>query len=271
VLNTTRRLVPVLLAGLLLLPIAGSVSASSTELVTTEVLNRSGLDLVAKTNNQRLASGLIALRADADLMAIARARAAVMAANDAMSHVAPNGQSVFDLLTGAGVAWYGAGEIIGKNNYPTASTSVDAVIRGWLGSSSHRAIMLSTSYNYVGYGVAVSKTGYRYYAGVFVRQRDETGPWARFGTPVKRAVDATHLRVTVRWSGADTPLQVLTSGLAYYQVDWRAVGGAWHTWGVTQTSAHSATWWRGADYEVRIRARDKAGNWSTWRTIRVNL
>lgn len=274
VLTLTRRLVPVLLSGLLLVPLAGPVAAvtrAPAEPVTEQVLTQSARDLVLLTNRQRTGLGLIALRTDPDLMAIARDRANVMAATDVMSHTEPNGQKVFDRLNAAGLTWYGAGEIIAWNNYPTEPLSVAESIRAWMASPGHHAIMVSTGYNYVGFGAAVSATGRRYYAGVFVKEPDETAPWARLGTVTKSSIDAAHIRVTIHWSGGDNRLQVLTSGLSYYQLDWRAVGGVWHPWGLTQTSARSVTWMRGADHDVRIRSRDRAGNWGTWRTIRVNL
>lgn len=271
VLNLTRGLVPVLLAGLLLVPLAGPVAATSAEPVTGAVLTQSGLDLVLLMNRQRAARDLVALRIDPDLMAIARDRAQVMAANDVMSHTEPNGQKVFDRLNQAGLTWYGAGEIIAWNNYPTEPLSVAESIRAWMASPGHRAIMVSTGYNYVGFGAAVSATGLRYYAGVFVKEPDETGAWARFGTVTRRSVDARHVRVTIRWSGGDTRLQVLTSGLRYFQVQRRQVGGAWWSWGTTTATSRSITWTRDHDHEIRVRARDNAGNWGSWRIIRVNL
>ena len=110
-------------------------------------------------------------------MAIAKDRADVMAANDRMSHTEPNGQKVFDRLTDAGLTWYGAGEIIAWNNYPTEYSTAEA-IRAWMASPGHRAIIISTGYNYVGFGAAVSASGKRYYAGVFVKEPDETAAWA---------------------------------------------------------------------------------------------
>ncbi|MEO8571739.1 MAG: CAP domain-containing protein [Chloroflexota bacterium] len=270
----TRRLVPVLLAGLLIVPLAGPVAAidgAPAETVTDQILAQSAQDLVLLTNRQRAGLGLLALRIDPDLMAIAKARAEVMAATNVMSHTEPDGQQVFDHLNAAGLTWFSAGEIIAWNNYPTEPLSVAESIRAWMASPSHHAIMVSTGYNYVGYGAAVSASGQRYYAGVFVKEPDETGPWARFGSISRTSIDARHIKVTIRWTGGDSRLQVLTSGLSYYQMQWRAVGGAWHAWGSTELRARSATWFRGADYEVRLRSRDRAGNWGTWQTVRVNL
>jgi hypothetical protein len=275
VLTKTRRLIPVLLAGMLLVPLAGPAMADDVvpgtfEPVADTVLRQAELDLVTLTNSKRAARDLVALRIDPDLMSIARDRAEVMAANDVMSHTEPNGQKVFDRINAAGLTWYAAGEIIAWNNYPMEYSPAEA-ISAWMASPGHKAIMISTGYNYVGYGAAESATGKLYYAGVFLKERDETGAWAKFRTPAKTVLDATRTRVTIRWSGGDTRLQVLTSGLRYYQVERRRDGVEYWTGGITTSTRMNMTWTRGASYEVRIRARDRAGNWSSWRTIRINL
>src|SRR4051794_1734274 len=170
----------------------------------------------------------------------------------------------------AHITWFAGGEILAWNHYPTEYTTAEA-IRAWMASPDHHAIMVSTGYNYVGFGAAVSASGIRYYAGVFIREPDETGAVARFGTISKRSVDHSHTRVTIRWSGADRRLQVLTSGLRYYQVQRRRVGGAWHSWPITTATRRSVTWSKAYDRQVRVRARDHAGNWGAWKVIRINL
>ena len=275
--TSARRLVPLLFAGLLLAPTAGPVAADvrplaaqarSNAQIDAAALLQDGVDLVTLTNSKRSALGLVALRADPALMAIARDRAGVMASNDVMSHREPDGTKVFDRMNDAGLTWYAAGEIIAWNRYPAEYSTAEA-IRAWMASPGHRAIMVSTGYNYVGFGAAVSASGRRYYAGVFAKRPDHTGPWARFGRTSMSTVDATHKRVTIRWSGGDTRLQVLTSGLRYFQVHWRRAGGAWQSWGTTTATGKSTTFVRGVTYEIRVRSRDRAGNWGTWRTISV--
>jgi uncharacterized protein YkwD len=275
--TSARRLVPLLFAGLLLAPTAGPVAADvmplaaqarSNAQIDAAALLQDGVDLVTLTNSKRSALGLVALRADPALMAIARDRAGVMASNDVMSHREPDGTKVFDRMNDAGLTWYAAGEIIAWNRYPAEYSTAEA-IRAWMASPGHRAIMVSTGYNYVGFGTAISASGRRYYAGVFAKRPDHTGPWARFGRTSMSTVDATHKRVTIRWSGGDTRLQVLTSGLRYFQVHWRRAGGAWQSWGTTTATGKSTTFVRGVTYEIRVRSRDRAGNWGTWRTISV--
>jgi uncharacterized protein YkwD len=269
VLTTTRRLVPLVLAGLLLVPLAGTAAAATPEPVTDAVLTQSGIDLVTLTNRQRAKVGLVALRIDPDLMRIARDRAEVMATNDVMSHTEPNGQKVFDRLTDAGITWYNAGEILAWNNYPTEPLSVAESIYAWMASPTHHDIMVSTGYNYVGFGAAVSATGLRYYAGVFVKEPDETGAVARFGRVSTHRVSRTRVRVTLHWSGGDPRLQVMTAGLRYYQLAWRNGDGPWHAWFTTTATSRSVRWSRGSGHTIGIRARDKAGNWGAWKSIRI--
>jgi uncharacterized protein YkwD len=262
---------------MLVVPLAAPVAAVDpvvqdppVDQVTPEILAQAELDLVTLTNRQRASYGLVDLRMDPDLMAIARDRAEVMAANELMSHTEPDGRKVWDRLNDAHITWFAGGEILAWNHYPTEYTTGEA-IRAWMASPGHHDIMVSTAYNYVGFGAAVSASGLRYYAGVFIREPDETGALARFGTVSKRSVDHSHTRVTIRWSGADRRLQVLTSGLRYFQVQRRRVGGTWHSWPITTATHRTVTWSKAYDREVRVRARDRAGNWGSWKVIRINL
>ena len=122
-------------------------------------------------------------------MSIARDRARVMAANDVMSHTEPDGTKVFDRINAAGITWYAAGEIIAWNHYPAEYSTAEA-IRAWWASPGHHAIMVSTGYNYVGFGAAVSADGKLYYAGVFAKVPDHTGAVGEVRDVSMRTVDA---------------------------------------------------------------------------------
>ncbi|MFL5675755.1 MAG: CAP domain-containing protein [Chloroflexota bacterium] len=272
-LTPRRRVAALLFAAVLAMPVAGPVAATEPDPgavvpVTPEFLTQAELDLVHMTNDRRTAAGLVALRVDPDLMAIAHARAELMAANDVLSHTEPDGRKVFDHLNEAGITWFAAGEIIVWNNYPLEYTTA-AAIEAWVESPPHHEVMFSTGYNYVGFGAAVSATGLRYYAGLFVREPDETGAWAKFGTITKRSVSHSYAQVTIRWAGGDRRLQVLTAGLRYFQVQRRRVGGSWVSWRITTATHRTVTWSKTWDREVRVRARDRAGNWGPWQVIRI--
>lgn len=273
-----RRFLPLAFAGLLVLSFAGSTLAGPTAVSTPDASAPASASraitpdgLTTRTNNKRQARGLVVVRRDPDLAAIARDRAQVMANNNTMSHSEPDGTTVFDRIRRAGFTWYGAGEIIAWNSYSGQKAGIKAVIKAWMNSSGHRAIMLSSGYNYVGFGMAISSSGKRYYAGVFAKEPDETGARANLGDVTKSSVDANSVRVKVRWSGKDPRLQVLTSGLAKFEIQRRVVGGTWQSWGTTTSTSKAVTWSRDRSYEFRIRARDKKGNWGKWKTVRVRL
>src|ERR1700741_3790426 len=87
-------------------------------LATVSLLTLLATAIVARLNADRAAAGLVALRVDPRLMAIARARSADMIAKDYFSHTQPDGQNVFDIINAQHITWYKAGENIAWNNYP---------------------------------------------------------------------------------------------------------------------------------------------------------
>ena len=91
------------------------------------------LQAVRLLNVERARAGLVALRVDSRLMAIARQRSADMASRNYFSHVSPSGESAFDMIVSAGITWYGAGEIIAWNTYPSLADSAQAAKDGWMG------------------------------------------------------------------------------------------------------------------------------------------
>ncbi len=245
---------------------AGLPAFDSSTLLQAEI------HLGSLVNAERGSHGLVALEFDPDVMAIARQRAETMAGTDLLSHTNPDGSSVFDVIVQAGIPWFGAGEVIGWNSYPSEADSTAEVVAAWLVSPSHRAVLLSADFNYVGFGVAVSPiTGYRYYAGVFLRRTDRTSAWVKAGTTSVVPFDVTRSRVTVRWTGGDPLLQVLTAGVQDYEIQRRVVGGAWRALGLRTGTSVTETLPRARTYQYRIRARDKAANIGTWTLVSVTV
>ncbi len=226
-------------------------------------------------NKDRIDAGLVAVRADARLMAIARARSEDMVANDYFSHTQPDGRNVFDILSADHITWYNAGEIIAWNNYSLDLTAGVANSQ-WMGSAGHHAIIVSTDYNYVGVGFAMDPaTGKKLWTAVFMKGPDRTaavaatsrsvGAWTRTGTSLTRTVKVT-------WSGHDPRLQVLTAGFRSFTVQIRTDSGSWRTvYSSTTLRAWSYRAWRGHRYEVRVLGRDRAGNRGRWVSSVVDL
>lgn len=226
-------------------------------------------DLAERINEQRVAHGLIALQIDSRATTMAITRAYTMASMDALDHAGPDGRTTFDTIRASGMTWFGAGEVIAFNTYPSEPESSGHALADWLASPEHVAILLSSDYNYVGFAAAVSATGNRYYAGVLLKLPDRTPGWAKAGRITVSAVSATTSRVAVRWTGGDTPLQVLTAGLRDFEVQRRVAGGAWASAGITTRTSLSFTLARGRSYEFRVRSRDRAGNRSPWSSVSV--
>lgn len=262
-----RRFLPLLFAVALLLPAAVPASAGLDAAVTS-----AESAALTYANYQRTSRGLVRLRLDSRLQTIAHERAETMASEDELSHDQADGSNVFDLLSAAGITRYRAGEIIAWNTSSTYTASAKSAIAQWIKSSGHRAILLSSDYNYVAFGMAVSPdSGRRYWAGVFIKGPDRTGAWSKLSTPVKTAYTSSRTKVTFRWTGADTRLQVLTSGLRSFETQRRVYGGEWASYGTTKATSMTTSWARGHTYEFRVRAVDWAGNWGSWKSVVVKL
>ena len=251
-----------------------AVARSAAVAVETPDLSPAAAEasLATLINADRAAVGLPPLRLDPRLSAIAHERSASMAAARQLSHVQSDGRDVVDLIRAAGIAWYSVGETIGWNTYPTLRDSTRVVNQGWLGSAEHVAIIRSPDYNYFGIGLGLSASGDRYWTAIFLRGPDRTPPWARMLRPIAGGLatlaSGQQVRlVTWSWTGDDTPLATLRSGLRSFEVQRRVDGGAWvSVWTSTSRRSWSSSVWVGHRVQVRVRARDNAGNVSGWTT-----
>ena len=265
----TRSRSPLLLVLATVLLSALAPSASAATLPSETAIAAAEKGALTLTNKRRTDRGLIALQWDQRLGELARDRAEYMARTGTFSHT-QDGMSPFQMMTERDITWYGGGEIIAWNTASDVDQSKDVAVQGWMDSPPHKSIMLSTGFNYVGFGLAISPTtGRRYWAGVYLKGPDRTGAWTRFESVTKSAVDATQSRVRIDWSGGDTKLQALTAGLRDYEIQARRSGGTWTLYPVTTTSVLTRTWARGVKYEIRVRARDKNGNWGGWKTSTI--
>jgi uncharacterized protein YkwD len=265
------RLAPLLAVALLAALVAAPATTAADETMTITAAESA---MIAALNADRHEKGLIPVRVDTRLMAIARARSADMVAKNYFSHVQPDGRSVFDIIKSSGITWFAAGEIIARNNYPTLSTSLQAANLGWKASDGHYEIIISTKYNYVGVGLAVDAvSGNKVWTAVYLKGPDRTGARAVARTPsVTAGSTSSRRRVTVSWSGADVRLQVLTSGLYTYWIQRQTDSGNWVT--VTSSTLRTSRAFdlpRHHTYHFRIRARDHAGNWGNWSTVGVSV
>ena len=264
-----RRLAPIVFAALIAVSATGVPATPAAAADMT--ISQAEQEMVRLLNVERSKAGLIALRVDSRLTTIARARSTDMAVKHYFSHSQPDGRNVFDILNSAKVTWYGAGEIIAWNNWPTLADSAVQAKSGWMGSPGHRAIVMATSYNYVGIGLAIDQsTGKKLWTGVFIKGPDRTGGWVSYNavqTPTAGDLAATsaYRYVKVSWKGGDIRLVVLTAGFRNYQLQWRMDANEWK-YLYTSTTATSRTIriWQPHTYTFRVRACDKAGNCGAW-------
>jgi uncharacterized protein YkwD len=267
-----RRLAALLLFAVLGASIVGPATTAATDTVDAATITAQESAMVGLLNADRTALGLVPVRIDSRLMAIARARSADMVAKSYFSHTQPDGRNVFDILTSSRIAWYSAGEIIAWNNYPMDSTGTTAN-RQWMESPGHKAIIISPNFNYVGVGLAVDPaTGKKLWTAVYLKGPDRTGARATFARPsVGTGSTATTQRVYLSWSGADVRLQVLTAGLRSFVIQRQIDGGVWNTIASTTYRSYSIAISKGHLNQFRIAATDRAGNRGAWSTVTVDL
>lgn len=134
--------------------------------------NVSPYGLLDDTNIQRSANGESALTLNSKLSAAAQAKANDMVARNYWSHTTPDGQEPWVFISNAGYTYVAAGE-----NLAYGFDNSSATVAGWMNSPTHRANILNTSYQEVGFGIANSSN--------FVGDGEETVVVAMYGQPQK--------------------------------------------------------------------------------------
>jgi uncharacterized protein YkwD len=216
--------------------------------------------VVGWINNDRIDRGLAPLRTDGDLAAIAGLRASRMASANVMSHTV--GGDLAAQLDWYSVAWYRYGETIGWSTAGFPVDSAKAIYRAWMGSSAHRALLLSDQLNYIGVGLGYRSSNNRTYASaVLTESPDHT-------RPVARVTSASRSGTTVSWTfnGYDPRLQTHTAGLRDYDVQYRVGTGTWSLYrdNTSSTTFSLANRPHGRYYSIRVRATERRGNVGAW-------
>lgn len=118
--------------------------------------------IVDLTNAERARAGLGAVHVDQRLMNAAHGHSADQAARSSMSHTGADGSNVAGRVGRQGYAFRWVAE-----NVAWGYGDAAAVVAGWMGSSGHRANILSGSATHVGVGLAYAANGTPYWTQVF--------------------------------------------------------------------------------------------------------
>jgi uncharacterized protein YkwD len=232
-------------------PVATGAITSSTE-----------RSVIGWVNAARSSRGLVPLRLDSKLAYIAGTRASRMASANVMSHTV--GGNLAAQIDSSGLRWYRYGEDIGWSTATWPSSSAKAIFNAWMGSSAHRAMILSTRFNYIGVGLSYRSSNHKTFASaVFAETTDHTRAVGRV-TSARRSGD--DIRWT--WSGYDPRLQTHTAGLRDFDILYRVGSGTWRLIrNNTTATSISITNRPTGYYSIRVRATDRRGNVGAWSSV----
>ena len=127
-----------------------SSSSPSEETNTAELSN---IELVLKLINEaRSKAGVAPLKLGATLPKIAELKAEDMVKNNYFAHTSKTYGTPFKMMEDYNIDYNSAGENIAGN------PSIKAAVESWLASDTHKQNLLSSSYQYIGIGIAKSPT-----------------------------------------------------------------------------------------------------------------
>ena len=254
-----RRRLAIALPFALIAALAITVAAP---VATGTTVSQAESSVIGWINAARTSRGLAPLRYDSKLTSLAGYRAGRMASTNTMSHTIAG--NLGSQLNSYNVNWYRYGEDIGWSTASWPSTSAKAIFNAWMNSSGHRALILSSRFNYIGVGLAYRSSNRKTFSSaVFAETSDHTKAVGRV-TSARRSGD--DIRFT--WSGYDPRLQTHTAGLRDFDVLYRVGSGSWRLVrnNTTATSMYLSNRPTGY-YSVRVRATDRRGNVGAWSSV----
>jgi uncharacterized protein YkwD len=160
-----RLLVVLVLLGFVTLMDVGAADPQGKSKLKISADEQKLIDLV---NEARKKEKLPPLKANATLFAVARAHSKNMAKKGEMQHVL-DGKDVKKRLQDARYpfGWYGENIATGTNS------TLEDIMKSWMGSKGHRANILKDKYTEIGIGIAEGDKGRLYYTQVFAAPRQK--------------------------------------------------------------------------------------------------
>lgn len=113
----------------------------------TTNISKDEQDILDLINAERSKAGLSALKADPELMEVARLKAKDMVDNNYFAHQSPTYGSPFDMMRQFGISFRTAGENIAGNS------TEEGAVKAWMNSEGHRKNILNGNFNLTGIGV----------------------------------------------------------------------------------------------------------------------
>ena len=135
----------------LTIPTIDDIKAKEAEVVRLVNIERTKRGLQPVTNNWQLAR-------------VARYKSQDMINKNYFSHNSPTYGSPFNMMESFGISFSAAGENIASGQKTPAE-----VVAAWMNSPGHRANILSPTYNQLGVGLAISKSGKYYWTQMFIK------------------------------------------------------------------------------------------------------
>ncbi len=124
--------------------------------------------LLVHINDARQRAGLKPVAIDDRLSTIAQQRSDDMVVRGYFSHVTPEGKGYMDFLKASGVRFKFSGEILAKNNF-REELAASKAYEWFMGSPTHRAILLDPRFNLAGVGVTKDSKGYYVFTVIFIQ------------------------------------------------------------------------------------------------------
>lgn len=239
---------------------SGFVPALTPTPVLADTASTMEDQILGLINQSRVNLGLVPLQSQPGLRDLAGYRAGVMASTGVLSHTIAGCLSCE--LDARGIQYFSYAVCIAWTSSPWGSQAALAIFNWWKNSPGHWSLLMSTTLNYLGVGVAYrSADGTTWSSIVLTESVDQTPPTAemRFGSH-------TGTTVSWGWKGDDTPLQTHAAGLKDFDVEYRVDSRTWSLIrsGTTSTSLSLSSRAAGHSYSLRVRSRDGRGNRSYW-------
>lgn len=136
----------------------------ASEFAESQALTEDEQEFLNLINANREANGLADLEVDWDVQNVARLKVQDLVQNNYFSHNSEAYGDIQNMLNTFGISFNSAGENIAGNS------SLAKAVEAWMGSSNHKANILSEKYNYTGVAVLDSKIYGKIFVEIFIQK-----------------------------------------------------------------------------------------------------